>query len=122
MIENINTNENICSKLTINESKYLELPLNENEEYKICSICKEDMKDICLLRCNHVLCLNCIIKWMKENKSCPFCRLDLSDIELEPNQSSQTSNNTRCDKMEKVICYSSILSWVFYILINYGTN
>lgn len=40
----------------------------------ICNICNEDIKDLCALRCGHVICLQCFMNWFKSNKSCPFCR------------------------------------------------
>lgn len=114
--------EDTYSTLQIDESKYLELPHNDqDEEYKVCAICQDEIKDICLLRCNHVLCLNCIVKWMKENKSCPFCRLDLSDIEFEQETNNNNTNDfTNCNKVEKVLCYTSLVSWFLFFVYNFS--
>ena len=54
---------------------------SSKNEYKTCSICYDTMYDICVLRCNHVLCLTCFLKWTKENKSCPFCRNQMDDLD-----------------------------------------
>ena len=55
---------------------------SEENEYKTCMICYDEMKDVCLLRCNHIICLNCLVEWFKKKKNCPFCRIDISDIKI----------------------------------------
>ena len=52
-----------------------------------CSICFERM-DVAmkLPKCGHVIHEACGMRWLRANKSCPFCRHELKDIHDFPNQ------------------------------------
>jgi hypothetical protein len=50
--------------------------LNSNE----CIICQSDIKNAMIVRCcNNMLCSYCILNWIKNSPSCPFCR-EIIDI------------------------------------------
>jgi hypothetical protein len=52
-----------------------EYGIHLNEE---CIICLEKNNLMwCKLKCNHLFHINCLNKWIKENKSCPNCRVSL---------------------------------------------
>jgi hypothetical protein len=48
----------------------------------LCSICLNEKNDNIIRRliCNHDFHINCIDLWLSCNKTCPICRLELSDI------------------------------------------
>jgi len=39
-----------------------------------CAICMDIVKNPVMLECTHLYCGNCIFKWVKTNKNCPYCR------------------------------------------------
>ena len=99
---------------------------NSDTEYKTCKICYEDFEDICLLRCNHVLCLKCFVSWFSENTTCPFCRLNIDNLDIHNLQLSNSIDSTdslnsheytNCNKIEKIICYISLTSWLIYLIV-----
>jgi hypothetical protein len=47
----------------------------------LCSICLNEKNDNIIRRliCNHDFHINCIDLWLSCNKTCPICRLELSD-------------------------------------------
>ena len=59
--------------------------IESNMSDLICNICDEDIKDLCALRCGHIICLQCFLNWFKNNKSCPFCRTGIN-IEIYLNE------------------------------------
>lgn len=45
-----------------------------------CPICYDDLKDnVITTPCNHKYHLDCVYNWIKDNPSCPYCRLDIMD-------------------------------------------
>lgn len=62
-----------CSKEKSIESKCTNLQQFLQEELT-CSICSELFMDAVTLNCSHSFCDFCIIKWMKEQSTCPICR------------------------------------------------
>ena len=48
-----------------------------------CPICLEDMHKALYMRiikiCNHEYCGECIEKWLQENKTCPICKVELTE-------------------------------------------
>ena len=62
------------------ESTYLGrrvILLREPTEEQVCQICgglvNESQQIIC---CGRVVCKDCLLKWLKRSKTCPFCRKD----------------------------------------------
>ena len=51
----------------------------------ICSICSDSTIDTHLVPCNHTLCRNCLYQCLSENKSCPFCRVEIKGIKEDAN-------------------------------------
>ena len=65
--------QSVCTEENYSSKKYTE----EN----LCGICLEKFKendDILILPCNHKFHKECIIKWMKIRKFCPFDKKDIS--------------------------------------------
>lgn len=104
----------------------------QNEENN-CLICTDNFRDVCKLRCGHLICLSCLMKWFRRSKTCPFCREEINNINFNylynPNQiidnyleenniQEETNFSAFCRASEKMICYSSILYWVFIIVSN----
>ena len=119
--ENINYLINITNNLENNSLENLHIsPLNNDTtnsdiEYKTCNICFEDFEDICLLRCDHVLCLKCSVLWFSKKTTCPFCRLNINN--LNNLQVNNSTNISKCHKIEKIICYTSLILWPLNIFI-----
>lgn len=44
----------------------------------ICTICNDAPLNRTIVPCGHAACQSCIDTWMKRNKTCPFCRADIS--------------------------------------------
>lgn len=67
-----------------------------------CPICLEDMHRALYMRsikgCGHEFCGECIEKWLTDNKTCPICKLQLSEEQEEneeiPNQISSISESS----------------------------
>ena len=56
----------------------LELTEIDKEEYTHCIICIDDnINDLVKTECNHIYHKKCINKWIKENNTCPICRVNL---------------------------------------------
>ncbi len=45
---------------------------------KTCSICMELIKNPIMIECTHIFCGGCLIKWLKNNSSCPYCRTNIN--------------------------------------------
>jgi len=58
------------------ESYYITEKVNQTT----CPICQEDFEInktlVIQLVCNHIYCKDCIIPWLKDNKTCPICRTE----------------------------------------------
>lgn len=39
-----------------------------------CAICMDIVKNPVMLECTHLYCGDCIFRWVKNNKNCPYCR------------------------------------------------
>lgn len=53
--------------------------------HNICAICKEEFSIDSIIRktlCNHYYCSYCIKKWLKKNKKCPVCMVNLEQFFL----------------------------------------
>lgn len=125
-------------------SQYNQNDIESNflESSKICIICNDEIKDLCILRCKHSFCLQCFMNWFKNNKTCPFCRKNINiDIFASDNDQLnrellefvdilQTENNRlgeinsinstyRYLNSCKVITYSSLFSGLFISLFIY---
>ena len=61
----------------ISEIKKNTVQLETIDKELICSICLEEFnseKEIAFLDCKHFYHMECIIKWIKKDASCPLCR------------------------------------------------
>ena len=45
---------------------------------KTCSICMELIRNPIMIECTHIFCGGCLIKWLKNNNSCPYCRSNIN--------------------------------------------
>lgn len=50
--------------------------ITEPEINGVCTICLEDVRSV-PLECSHVFHDKCINKWLKDNDTCPNCRMEL---------------------------------------------
>ena len=49
----------------------------------ICNICFDTPDNKVILNCcQHLFCLNCILKWLNQNPSCAYCRAKLQDKDI----------------------------------------
>ena len=103
-----------------------------NNDYETCLICTENFKDICFLRCGHVICLNCLITWFKTSKTCPFCREEINNLNIDhlyrernrvrniirDDNEEEQEHCLTCRTLERIICYGSIFYWAYTILVS----
>ena len=43
-----------------------------------CSICQEDICHPVMLRCRHIFCEDCVLRWLDRQSSCPLCRASVA--------------------------------------------
>ena len=55
------------------------------EEYELCGICREEMREAKKLPCSHKFHLRCLMGWMRYKHTCPICRHSLNDGSNEQN-------------------------------------
>lgn len=68
-IKNINIKiENQNNKINDLTERIKSLNINN------CSICMDNVKNPVMLECTHLYCGKCIFQWIKDNKTCPYCR------------------------------------------------
>ena len=70
-------NDNQTLPKIISEIKKNTVQLETIDKELICSICLEEFnseKEIAFLDCKHFYHMECIIKWIKKDASCPLCR------------------------------------------------
>lgn len=71
--------------------------VSKRTEMDECVICKEQFdttKQICSFKCKHYFHVLCIVKWLAEQKKCPLCWTDISNIQETSCHSNTTNNNT----------------------------
>jgi superfamily II DNA or RNA helicase len=56
-----------------------------------CAICMDIVKNPIMLDCTHLYCGVCIMKWLDNNKNCPYCR---NEIPSYKNLTAIVNNNT----------------------------
>ena len=58
-----------------------------------CSICHNVIKQkISLTNCKHEFCIKCLQQWMDIKTICPYCRTDVSDIDVQKCYKYQLDN------------------------------
>lgn len=63
---------------------------------KSCTICKNDVGELNVSKtqCKHIFHINCLVKWLKVNNTCPNCRSVIED-EVK-NNDIEIENYNRC--------------------------
>ncbi len=54
-----------------------EIYLDLDSSFQTCKICTAENKNRRLEPCGHLICSNCLSKWNKLSKTCPFCRCEI---------------------------------------------
>jgi hypothetical protein len=101
-----NKKENKDSYTTSKEEYYRNEILSMNDEElselseltETCAICLESMsEDYCMLKCEHMFCVNCIANYCQTNNKCPLCREQFCDIvnKKKNNYQYNESNHNR---------------------------
>lgn len=44
-----------------------------------CCICHERLQEFVRLKCSHCYHMNCLMKWLQNNTTCPICRQELGN-------------------------------------------
>ncbi|XP_019472342.1 E3 ubiquitin-protein ligase Topors-like [Meleagris gallopavo] len=53
------------------------------EQAWLCPICRDERRDVAYaVPCCHEFCLGCILRWAKQNNSCPLCRTVMTVIRV----------------------------------------
>jgi hypothetical protein len=62
---------------------------------KTCSICMELITNPILIECTHIFCGGCLIKWLKNNNNCPYCRATINSTDklIAIDNNSNNNNN-----------------------------
>jgi hypothetical protein len=88
-----------------------------------CTICLErmyinDTQYIFATDCDHYFHTKCIVKWLKDNNTCPICRNRIT-INLENNKDNNINKIKRgiCGILTIVIFILMLLSWSHVIYI-----
>ena len=61
--------------------KYKDIIHIDESELENCSIC-EYVKCNIKTTCKHSFCEDCLATWFDKNKSCPYCRVDLTNSKV----------------------------------------
>ena len=78
--DNRNNENNDNNDNSINLCIFYELDEEIRKKYESCSICFENFKEneiVNITRCIHIYHETCINEWLKRNKTCPLCRLNI---------------------------------------------
>lgn len=68
-------------KLNIKKDDSLKLSKKIDDDYT-CPICYENEREFGETKCGHSFCIDCIHLWLKKNKTCPYCRMQLTDDKI----------------------------------------
>lgn len=68
---------------------------------KTCSICMELITNPILIECTHVFCGGCLLKWLKTNKNCPYCRCNINS--LDKLTAIVDNNNNNNENSEEIL-------------------
>lgn len=61
--------------------KYFNIFYDNYKNNIICSICLTDIiKNKVYLHCKHFFHKNCILKWLQNKDTCPYCRKDIKNL------------------------------------------
>ncbi|OCT64428.1 RING finger protein 151 [Xenopus laevis] len=55
----------------------LELFTKTPDDDLLCSICHGVMRCPVMISCGHIFCRNCIMQWLKRQRTCPCCRTEV---------------------------------------------
>jgi len=88
--------EKLSRKIATAKSKrryleHLRMEATNQQEQRICVICRETFEIGALTVCGHQYCKECIQLWYRENKTCPICKrkliqADLHEITFKPQE------------------------------------
>ena len=73
---------------------------------KTCSICMDLITNPILIECTHIFCGGCLIKWLKNNNNCPYCRTTINGTD----KLIAIVNNSNNNEIENNINNTEILS------------
>ena len=92
-----------------------------------CAICKNNIMptNLCKTMCNHMYCLSCLLKHLKNDHRCPLCRANIeeSDSSDESEDISEEIPQLYRYEINGVISVNynlKILIYVFIISIQYN--
>jgi len=76
LLDTIDENEEMKSAFDSDSSEESD---DEEPEYELCGICRDQMKEAKKLPCSHKFHLQCLMGWMRYKHTCPICRHSLND-------------------------------------------
>lgn len=86
-IDNNGINNNVLLNVSMQNSEdnslrysYNSITMDEVQPYQECCICLDPFNDddkLIKLRCSHIYHKECFEEWIKNQKICPYCRLDV---------------------------------------------
>ena len=66
----------------------------------------ELMTNPILIECTHIFCGGCLLKWLKNNNSCPYCRSNINGTDKLIAIVNDTENNNETKNENKEIILS----------------
>ena len=81
-LEKLVPEEEVKTKIDIDNDKEMTKSGNKIDN-NLCTICADSAIDTHLIPCDHSLCRNCFFQCLSENKTCPFCRVEIKGIKEE---------------------------------------
>jgi len=69
---------------------------------KTCSICMEMITNPILIECTHIFCGGCLLKWLKTNKNCPYCRANINSLD-NLTAIVENNNNNNSENIEEIL-------------------
>jgi superfamily II DNA or RNA helicase len=72
---------------------------------KTCSICMELITNPILIECTHIFCGGCLIKWLKNNNNCPYCRATINSTDklIAIDNNSNNNNNNQIENNNEIL-------------------
>ena len=79
-----------------------------------CAICLEDLvipsHNMCMTECSHIFHLNCLIRSLEHNKTCPLCRADI------PNEQQHHVDNDVIEVNDNIIVEADLIENIDTVL------
>lgn len=87
-----------------------------NEQCPICYENMDNVDNITETDCNHIFCENCIRLWLENNKTCPFCRMEIVGNKFIMNNDLELTN--KINNLFELMSNNNIKIWNMNVKTN----